>query len=216
MNELSMWAIWLLMAIIHSKQSQASSYCITWFNNRGLVNTVSASLYRIISLTLAGSTTSRLFILVHVSVSQVIIAQLDPLIWLNAIFWWVNQHKAIMLVADSFPHLNNSISEAAPPAQGAQRKDDWQICRAAIHEMRWDRAEESESELEVENLSGFVLSSLITPSHCFPWNLVLFFSTLLKVVMTILNTVSMEKGSRSYATISGICVMLWKREHFDF
>ncbi len=113
--------------------------------------------------------------------SEVIIAQLDPLIWLNAIFWWLYQHKAaIMLVADSFPHLNNSISEAASPAQGAQRRDDWQICGAVIHETRWARAEEEESELEVEreNLSGLVLSSLITPFHCFPSFLVLFFSLL--------------------------------------
>lgn len=105
-----------------------------------------------------------------------------------------------MPVADSFPHLNNSISEAASPAQGAQRKDDWQVCRAVIHKIRRARAEEKESVLEVENLSGFVLSSLITPSLCFPLN-PCFFSFLLKVVMTILNTVSMEKGSLSHSTI---------------
>lgn len=62
-----------------------------------------------------------------------------------------------MSVADSFPHLNNSISEAASPAQGAQRKGDWQACRAVIHEIRQAWAEEKESELEVENLSGFVI-----------------------------------------------------------
>ena len=104
-------------------------------------------------------------------VPEVIIAQLDPLIWLNAIFWWLHQHKAaIMLVADSFPHLNNSISGAASPAQGPQRTGDWQIRKSVIHETRWAWAEQKEPELEVErqNLSGLVLSSLITPLSLFP------------------------------------------------
>lgn len=60
--------------------------------------------------------------------------------------------------------------------------------------MKRDGEEESELKVERENLSGLVLSSFITPLSLFPPFLVLFFSPLLEVVMTILNTVSMEKG----------------------
>lgn len=88
-----------------------------------------------------------------------------------------------MPVADGFPHLNNS------PAQGAQKNDDWQGCRAVIHETRWVQAEKKEWELEVENLSGFILSFMIIAPSLF-----YFFSFLLKVVMTIFDTVSMEKA----------------------
>lgn len=77
---------------------------------------------------------------------------------------------------------------------GGESTDD-RFTMAVTHESRWARAEEKESEWEVErhNLTGLVLSSLIKPLSLFPPFLVLFFSPLLEVVMTILNTVSMEK-----------------------
>ena len=127
--------------------------------------------------------------------SEGIIAHLDPLIWLNAICWWLYQHKAaIMLLTDSFPHLNNSISEAASRAQGAWWKDDWQICEDVIHEKRWERvwkSRERERERESARLSfqPWSLPFIVSPQSLF-----YFFPPLLRVVMTILNTVSMEKG----------------------
>lgn len=77
-----------------------------------------------------------------------------------------------------FPHLNNSISEAASPAQGAWRRVDRQIHNGwDSWNYRWARAEEKvgAGSWERENLSGLELSSLITPLSLFPPFLVLFF-----------------------------------------
>lgn len=84
---------------------------------------------------------------------------------------------------------------------------------AAIHETIDELGQRRKSELEVEReriCQGLNCHPWLLPFHCSPIPCFIF-SPPSEVVMTILNTVSME----SHFTISFIGATLWKRDHLD-
>lgn len=111
-----------------------TTYCLTLWGNNGLIFFTSRCL-------------------------PVIIAHLDAFIWLNGIFWWLDQHGTV--AAQFSSHLSDSISGAA-----SWRRADWRVQTDSWKQMSWGTGEES--RVHSEDPSGFVPSASITAPFSVP------------------------------------------------